>query len=165
MTSEFRIWNRRAFQKRKPYQFPGRMKNSHYYCPGRGANPPTPRLHNKQGVPHPTRSSIGRHRNDARPSALALDPMTGQMTHTTGQITTMTGQMTATTGQMTTMTGQMTAMTGQIISPNVQLLQTNIVTYNNISLIIRRQICRLLVCVFVFLQRIFAEFEDHFVLS
>ena len=38
------------------------MKNSPYYCPGRGANPRppsrTPRLHNKQGVPHPTSSAI-----------------------------------------------------------------------------------------------------------
>ena len=38
----FRIWNRRAFQERKPYQFPGWMKNSPYYCPGRGANPRPP---------------------------------------------------------------------------------------------------------------------------
>ena len=30
-----RIWNRRAFQERKPYQFPGWMKNSPYYSPGR----------------------------------------------------------------------------------------------------------------------------------
>ena len=38
----FRIWNRRAFQERKPYQFSGWMKNSPYYCPGRGANPRSP---------------------------------------------------------------------------------------------------------------------------
>ena len=38
----FRIWNRRAFQERKPYQFPGWTKNSPYYCPGRGANPRPP---------------------------------------------------------------------------------------------------------------------------
>ena len=38
----FRIWNRRAFQQRKPYQFPGWMKNSPYYYPGRGANPRPP---------------------------------------------------------------------------------------------------------------------------
>ena len=38
----FRIWNRRAFQGRKPYQFPGWMKNSPYYFPGRGANPRPP---------------------------------------------------------------------------------------------------------------------------
>ena len=38
----FRIWNRRAFQERNPYQFPGWMKNSPYYCPGRGANPRPP---------------------------------------------------------------------------------------------------------------------------
>ena len=31
----FRIWNRRAFQKKKPYQFPGWTKNSPYHCPGR----------------------------------------------------------------------------------------------------------------------------------
>ena len=49
-TTYFRIWNRRAFQERNPYQFPGRMKNSPYHCPGRGAN--------KQGVPHPTHSAI-----------------------------------------------------------------------------------------------------------
>ena len=41
-SSELRIWNRRAFQERKPYQFPGRMKNSPYYWPGRGANPRPP---------------------------------------------------------------------------------------------------------------------------
>ena len=41
-SSEFRIWNRRAFQERKPYQFPGRMKNSPYYCPGWGASPQSP---------------------------------------------------------------------------------------------------------------------------
>ena len=41
-TSEFRIWNRRALQKRKPYQSPGRMTNSLYYCPGWGANPRPP---------------------------------------------------------------------------------------------------------------------------
>ena len=40
--SEFRIWNRRAFQKRKPYQFPGRRKNSPYYSFGWGANPRPP---------------------------------------------------------------------------------------------------------------------------
>ena len=38
----FRIWNRRAFQERKPYQFPGWMKNSPCYFPGRGANPRPP---------------------------------------------------------------------------------------------------------------------------
>ena len=38
----FIIWNRRAFQERKPYQFPGWMKNSPYYFPGRGANPRPP---------------------------------------------------------------------------------------------------------------------------
>ena len=51
--SEFRIWNRRAFQKRKPGQFPGRMKNSSYYCPRSGREATTsrtPRLHNKQGL-------------------------------------------------------------------------------------------------------------------
>ena len=58
-SSAIRIWNRRAFQERKPYQFPGRMKNSPYYCPGRGSNP-RPRLHYKQGVPHPTCSATGR---------------------------------------------------------------------------------------------------------
>ena len=42
ISKKFRIWNRRAFQERKPYQFPGRMKNSPYYCPGRGANPRPP---------------------------------------------------------------------------------------------------------------------------
>ena len=39
------------------------MKVSLLYSPGRGANPTTSRthkLHNKQGVPHPTRSAIGR---------------------------------------------------------------------------------------------------------
>ena len=42
-SSECRIWYRRAFQERKPYQFPGRMKkNSPYYCPGRGGNPRPP---------------------------------------------------------------------------------------------------------------------------
>ena len=30
-SSEFRIWNRRAIQERKPYQFPGWMKYSPYY--------------------------------------------------------------------------------------------------------------------------------------
>ena len=40
--SEFRIWNRRAFQERNPYKFPGRMKNFPYYCPGRGANTQPP---------------------------------------------------------------------------------------------------------------------------
>ena len=69
----FRIWNRRSFHVRKPYQFPGWMKHSPYYCPGRGASPRpprTPRLPNKQGVPHPTRSAIGRrfgHREAVRP--------------------------------------------------------------------------------------------------
>ena len=61
-TSKFRIWNRRSFQKKKPYQFPGRMKNSSYYCLGPGREPTTshtPRLHNKQGVPHPTCSASG----------------------------------------------------------------------------------------------------------
>ena len=29
----FRIWNWRVFQERKPYQLPGRMKNSPYYAP------------------------------------------------------------------------------------------------------------------------------------
>ena len=48
----FRIWNRRAFQERKPYQFPGWVKNSPYYCPGRALL-----------VPHPTSSSIGRRWN------------------------------------------------------------------------------------------------------
>ena len=38
----FRIWNWRAFQERKPYQFPGWMKNSPYYCPGQGENPRPP---------------------------------------------------------------------------------------------------------------------------
>ena len=38
----FRIWNRRAFQEIKPYQFPGWMKNSPYYCAGRCANPRPP---------------------------------------------------------------------------------------------------------------------------
>ena len=41
-TTYFRIWNRNAFQERKPYPFPGRLKNSPYYCPGRGANPRPP---------------------------------------------------------------------------------------------------------------------------
>ena len=36
------IWNSRAFQERKPYQFPGWMKNSPYYFPGRDANPRPP---------------------------------------------------------------------------------------------------------------------------
>ena len=31
-----------AFRQRKHYQFPGRMKNSPYYCPGRDANPRPP---------------------------------------------------------------------------------------------------------------------------
>ena len=53
-TSEFRIWNRRALQKRTPYQFPGRTKNSSCMTSR------TPRLHNNmQGVPHPTRSGYG----------------------------------------------------------------------------------------------------------
>ena len=38
----FWIWNRRAFQERKPYKFPGWMQNSPYYYPGRGANPRPP---------------------------------------------------------------------------------------------------------------------------
>ena len=38
----YNFWNRRAFQERKPYQFPGWMKNSPYDCPGRGANPRPP---------------------------------------------------------------------------------------------------------------------------
>ena len=62
-SSEFRIWNRRAFQERKPYQFPGRMKNSPYYIAPARREPTTartPKLHNKQGIPHPTRSAIGR---------------------------------------------------------------------------------------------------------
>ena len=33
----FRIW-----KERKPYQFPDWMKNSPYYCPGRGTNPRLP---------------------------------------------------------------------------------------------------------------------------
>ena len=60
-SSEFRIWNRRAFQERKPYQFPGGMNNSPYYIAPAGRDPTTsrtPRLHNKQGVPHLTRSTI-----------------------------------------------------------------------------------------------------------
>ena len=31
-----------SYQERKLYQFPGRMKNSSYYCPGRGTNPRPP---------------------------------------------------------------------------------------------------------------------------
>ena len=62
-SSEFIIWNIRAFQERKPYQIPGWMKNSPYYIAPVGrelTTSRTPRLHNKQGVPHPTRSAIGR---------------------------------------------------------------------------------------------------------
>ena len=44
--------NRRAFQERKPYQFPGRVKNSPYYCPA-GA-----RTHDKQAT-SPTPYSFG----------------------------------------------------------------------------------------------------------
>ena len=62
-SSEFRIWNRRAFQERKRDQFPGRMKDSLYYIA------PTSRLHNKQGVPHPTRSVIGRRAFTLHPSS------------------------------------------------------------------------------------------------
>ena len=36
-SSEFRIWNIREFQERKPYQFPGWMKNSPYYIAPAGA--------------------------------------------------------------------------------------------------------------------------------
>ena len=62
-TTYFWIWNWRAFQERKSYQFPGRMKSSPYYCRRPGREPTTsrtPRLHNKQGVPHPTSSATGR---------------------------------------------------------------------------------------------------------
>ena len=38
----FRIWTRRAFQKRNPYKFPIKIKNSSCCCPGRGANPRPP---------------------------------------------------------------------------------------------------------------------------
>ena len=58
--SEFcRIWNRRAFQERKLSWLDEKLS---YHCPGRGepTTSRTHRLHNKQGVPHPTRSAIGR---------------------------------------------------------------------------------------------------------
>ena len=44
-------------------QFPGRLKNYPYYCPGRGANPRPPA--------HPTRSAIGR-RISIKPTYLQM---------------------------------------------------------------------------------------------
>ena len=60
-TSEFRIWNGRAFQKRKPSSF---LDDKTLLAIAPAGREPmtsrTPRLYYKQGVPYPTCSVIGR---------------------------------------------------------------------------------------------------------
>ena len=58
-TSEFKIWNRMAFQKRKPYQFPARVKTPLTIAPAGARTHDLPHTQTSLQVRSPTPYSFG----------------------------------------------------------------------------------------------------------